>query len=134
MECNFPLCHRHAEKNGYCIGHRIYAAAPPPGEKPQPKQKPIPKKSSPRKEQDKVYNKARKAFLKLHPKCLAGFVGCTSKATEIHHKAGRVGLNYLNIGSWLAVCHHCHRQIELNPAQAKEKKLSSPRLNKKNEN
>lgn len=24
--CSFPLCQRHAEKNGYCIGHRIYAA------------------------------------------------------------------------------------------------------------
>lgn len=24
--CAFPLCQRHAEKNGYCIGHRIYAA------------------------------------------------------------------------------------------------------------
>lgn len=24
--CAFPLCQRHAEKNGYCIGHRIYAS------------------------------------------------------------------------------------------------------------
>lgn len=23
--CAFPNCNRHAEKNGYCVGHRIYA-------------------------------------------------------------------------------------------------------------
>lgn len=23
--CNFPNCNRHAEKNGYCVGHRIFA-------------------------------------------------------------------------------------------------------------
>lgn len=25
--CAFPNCNRHAEKNGYCIGHRIFAKA-----------------------------------------------------------------------------------------------------------
>jgi hypothetical protein len=23
--CKFPNCSRHAEKNGYCVGHRIFA-------------------------------------------------------------------------------------------------------------
>ena len=74
------------------------------------------------------YSKKRLAFLALHTSCQAKLVGCTSKATDIHHKAGRVGENYLNMSTWLAVCRPCHTWIETNPEAAKELELSQSRL------
>jgi len=40
--CAFPLCNRHAEKNGYCVGHRIYAADQAGGKSNASKPKPEP--------------------------------------------------------------------------------------------
>jgi len=78
-------------------------------------------------EMDK-YSTLREAFLVAKPKCEAKLVGCTGISTDVHHKAGRVGENYLKIGTWLAVCRSCHRWIEDNPEAAKELNLSQSRL------
>jgi AMMECR1 domain-containing protein len=75
------------------------------------------------------YSKKRLAFLALHNNCQAKLVGCTGKATDVHHKAGRVSENYLNIQTWLAVCRQCHTWIETNPLEAKELGFSESRLN-----
>lgn len=75
-----------------------------------------------------TYSKLREAFLDIKPHCEAKLVGCTGKSIDIHHKAGRVGENYLKIGTWLAVCRSCHRWIEDNPEAAKELNLSQSRL------
>lgn len=75
------------------------------------------------------YTKLRDAFLFIKPNCEAKLVGCTIKSTDIHHKAGRVGDNYLKVGTWIAVCRSCHRWIEENPDAAKDLGLSQNRLN-----
>jgi hypothetical protein len=75
------------------------------------------------------YSKKRLAFLALYNNCQAKLVGCTGKATDVHHKAGRVSESYLNIQTWLAVCRQCHTWIETNPLEAKELGFSESRLN-----
>ena len=74
------------------------------------------------------YSKKRLAFLTLHTNCQAKLVGCTGKASDVHHKAGRVGDNYLKMSTWLAVCRNCHQWIETHPEEAKELELSESRL------
>lgn len=95
------------------------------------KQEP-PKKAAPvskkMKENISTYTKLREAFLVAKPKCEAKLVGCTGPSTDVHHKAGRVGENYLKVGTWLAVCRSCHRWIEDNPLEAKELGFSQSRL------
>jgi hypothetical protein len=73
------------------------------------------------------YTKKRTAYLALHPNCQAKLVGCTGKATDVHHKKGR-GENHNNMSSWIAVCRECHTYIELNPLNAKELGFSENRL------
>jgi hypothetical protein len=75
------------------------------------------------------YSKKRLAFLSLHIACQAKLVGCKGSSTDVHHKAGRVGDNYLNMTTWLAVCRDCHTYIETHPEEAKELGLSESRLN-----
>ncbi len=75
------------------------------------------------------YSKKRLAFLALHITCQAKLVGCKGSSTDVHHKAGRVGDNYLNMNKWLAVCRSCHSWIETNPEEAKELGYSESRLN-----
>jgi hypothetical protein len=75
------------------------------------------------------YSKKRTAFLIVNPHCKAKLQECTAVATDIHHKAGRTGDNYLKISTWLSVCRNCHRWIEDNPEAAKELNLSESRLN-----
>jgi len=76
-----------------------------------------------------TYGKLREAFLVVKLHCEAKLVGCTAKATDVHHKAGRVGDNYLKVGTWLPVCRSCHKFIEENPLEAKELGFSESRLN-----
>jgi len=75
------------------------------------------------------YSRLRDAFLTAKPRCEAKLVGCTGASTDVHHKAGRVGDNYLKIGTWLSVCRSCHGWIETNPLEAKELGFSESRLN-----
>ena len=75
-----------------------------------------------------TYSRLRDAFITAKPRCEAKLVGCTGMSTDVHHKAGRVGDNYLKIGTWLAVCRTCHRFIEENPDAAKELGFSESRL------
>jgi len=74
------------------------------------------------------YGKKRVAYLAIHSTCQAGLVECTGQATEIHHKAGRVGELYTKVSNFLAVCRNCHRFIEENPEEAKHLGLSESRL------
>lgn len=91
------------------------------------------------------YLKRRAAFLAAHPWCqwsLAEwgsseemaklhegrvvdntrniFVNCP-RATEIHHRAGRIGPLLMDETKWMAVCRYAHRMIHDNPKIAKEK-------------
>lgn len=75
------------------------------------------------------YSKRRMAFLTVHSHCQAKLQGCSGEATEVHHKAGRIGELLILISKWLAVCRSCHRWIEENPLEAKELGFSEDRLN-----
>lgn len=88
----------------------------------------VPKVSAKRKEENKVYSERRKVFLAAHPVCQAGLAECTKTATDIHHKAGRVGKRFLDEAGWLPTCRNCHRKIEADPVGAKAAELSKSRL------
>lgn len=87
--------------------------------------------SAKRRRQAKAYSLLRAAFLKAHPRCqalpvilMAGHQvpvvkGDVIKSTDVHHKAGRHGWNYLNTDTWLAVCRPAHRWIHDNPKEAR---------------
>jgi len=75
------------------------------------------------------YSKKRIAFLALYTQCQANLSGCTGKSTDVHHKKGRVGDDYLNMSTWLATCRTCHSWIETHPEEAKTLGLSESRLN-----
>lgn len=71
----------------------------------------------------------RKEYLLIHPSCEAKIVSnCSMEATEIHHKAGRLGSLLVDDTNFLAVCRNCHQFIELNPKIAKELGFSTNRL------
>ena len=74
--------------------------------------------SKKRKEDSKKYSALRAKFLRAHPLCMARRKGCTMKATDIHHKAGR-GKNYLDQATWLPACRTCHNWIHNNPSGAR---------------
>lgn len=93
-------------------------------DKPLPKTK-ISKRSDKGKVDDLVYKAKRLKYLKLHPRCA---VYPELKATEIHHKAGRVGKNFLDESTWLAVSRKAHLEIESKPEWAKENGYSQSRL------
>ena len=92
------------------------------------KPKYIPTISKGRKVDMDEYSKRRIAFLALQNRCQAKLSFCTSKSTDVHHKKGRVGDNYLNISTWLAVCRNCHTWIENNPTESKLLGFSEQRL------
>lgn len=93
------------------------------------KPKSIPPISVKRKVEMDEYGKKRTAFLALHNQCQAKLSNCTGTSTDVHHKNGRIGDNYLNISTWMAVCRTCHNWIELNPEDAKTLGFSNSRLN-----
>ena len=84
--------------------------------------RPISKK---RAEQLKEYAKLRKEFLR--GKMCAVYPHL--KATDIHHKRGRVGY-LLDTSTWLAVSRLGHIYIEEHPKEAYEKGWSELRLKK----
>ena len=90
--------------------------------------KPISSMSNKQKLRMDDYMKVRNQFLNNHPICQANLPGCTHIATQIHHKAGRIGTNLTDSTNFLAVCFNCHRLIEENPELAKSLNLSKSRL------
>jgi hypothetical protein len=88
----------------------------------------IPKVSDKRKKQDNEYYKRRSIFLFNNPCCQ--FFGCPYRSTDVHHKKGRIGDNYLDTSTWMAVCRSHHAWIENNPKEAIEKGYSQLRLTK----
>ena len=92
------------------------------------KPKSIPPVSKKRKAEMDNYSTKRTLFLIANPNCQAKLVGCTGKATDVHHTAGRIGDNYLNMSKWKALCRNCHSYVETHPEEAKELGLSESRL------
>lgn len=72
----------------------------------------------------RVYAKRRAEFLEHNPWCLR----CGMAATEVHHRAGRIGGRLLDDTTWAAACHDCHLYITAHPAEAVERGWSLPRV------
>lgn len=75
------------------------------------KHTPIKRVSDKRKTENKQYSELRKQYLYDHPTCEIRLIGCTGKATEIHH-CSTSHKDFLNTKTWKAVCAHCHNMIE----------------------
>lgn len=62
------------------------------------------------------YSKAKNAYLALHPQCER----CKSqKATDLHHKTGRVGQWLCRYEYFAALCRNCHNWIHANGKEAR---------------
>ncbi len=90
----------------------------PAGPKPKRRVKPVSKK---RKKESVAYAKRRKAYLAAHPLCACSMslFGYHQRADQIHHKAGRLGPNYLDESTWLAVCRESHEWIHAHASKAR---------------
>lgn len=63
-----------------------------------------------------TYGRLRAEYLTRTPVCEC----CTKRpATDIHHKTGRTGGNYLRTATWMAVCRLCHDYIHRFPKLSK---------------
>lgn len=93
--------------------------------------KPISSMSLKKKLDVQTYTSARILFLSKveNKKCAAKVVSnCRGVASEVHHKKGRIGKNFLDTKTWLAVCRNCHQWIEEHPEDAKKRGFSENRL------
>lgn len=84
----------------------------------KPLKKKIEKRGEKGKAQDKVYNLLRSKFLRDRQRCE---VFPELKATEVHHKSGRLGKNYLDVSTWMAVSRKGHDWIHSNDSEARQK-------------
>lgn len=84
--------------------------------------------SNKRQKELRTYSTLRKQYLQDHEDCQAQLDQCSQTATDIHHKAGRIGDKLNDTSDWLAVCRPCHNWIEEHPKEAKELSLSKSRL------
>lgn len=76
-----------------------------------------------------VYRVKRVEYLATHDTCVVGPIlwnanilesNCTYSATEIHHKARRLGENLNDESTWIATCAECHRYVETHAKKARE--------------
>lgn len=87
---------------------------------------------------NREYTKLNKAFLAANPWCTAcdkiktvdPTINCGGRATEIHHKAGRLGELLTDTAGFLGTCSAGHAWIEAHPRESKKLKLSQTRLTK----
>lgn len=61
--------------------------------------------------QDKQWSKLSMRIRRERPNCEARLPGCTGRATEVHHKAGRRGKLLLYEPLLMSVCSACHSYI-----------------------
>lgn len=92
----------------------------------------IPKVAEKRKVQNKEYSENRVPFLaEGGGLCELKVPGvCTTKATCIHHVAGREGKKFLDQGNWKRSCHACNSWVEANDSAAREMGLKKQRNTK----
>lgn len=61
------------------------------------------------------YAKAKVEFLREHPFCEI----CGRRTQDVHHKAGRLGGNFLDRSTWMSLCRLCYDWIHQHPAEAR---------------
>ena len=78
---------------------------------------------------DREYSRERKKFLEANRVCQAKVPDiCGLLSNQVHHKRGRVGSDYLDKSTWLAVCGRCHDYIESHRLEAIERGWALPRI------
>lgn len=65
-----------------------------------------------------IYLIKRAGFLIAHPICQVSGT-CRQPSHDVHHVCGRLGTNYLDETTWLAVCRPCHDWIHAHPDVAR---------------
>lgn len=88
----------------------------------------IPKISKKESARLRKYSVVRKEYLAEHPFCEVK--GCRERATENHHKRGKIGSLLCDKRYFFATCSDHHRFIEVHPEWAKENGYSENRLSK----
>jgi hypothetical protein len=75
--------------------------------------------------QEREYAKLRNVYLQAHWFCEAKLKDCTIYATEIHHKAGRIGDLLTNTEHFCPICRNCHDYVtnRMSAAEARERGL-----------
>lgn len=94
---------------------------------------PIAKKSEKLKDETKLYKPLAKEFLSRpeNQDCKIKMEGCTGKATQVHHSAGRSGKQLLNVEDFVPSCTNCNViAVEKNDAEAREKGFKKTRMGK----
>lgn len=129
-ECEFPNCRSNKVRGIYCIGHAKMMGV----EKPPKDKQPIAKKSAKLTEETKEYKKLSTEFLKRPENqiCKIKMEGCTGKATQIHHAAGRSGKQLTNVEDFIPSCTNCNLKVEIKNLEAKELGVKKTRLGKIN--
>lgn len=108
-ECLFPTCSRHAQPNGMCVSHRIYAAS-----KIEPTViKPIDKKSAKTKVSDKEYKKIVSQYFAASNKCEILSPVCTKIMEGLHHMKKR-GEFLMDKRFLKRSCNACNSFLEAN--------------------
>ena len=82
----------------------------------QKRQKPVRKRSAHQTRLMAQYRKQELVFLDENLACEC----CGNMATQVHHRAGRLGKNLLDEKTWTAICSRCHYVIHANPAWSYE--------------
>jgi hypothetical protein len=85
----------------------------------------IPRRTPKRARQEREYAKLRAEYLERHWVCQAKLSACTGYATEIHHKAGRIGERLTNTEHFCPICRNCHDYVtnRMSAAEARERGL-----------
>lgn len=104
-----PLIAGKCQRHYWQFRSKQWKKSEPKEKKPR---KPIPKVSAKQLENLKKYRKVRDEFMKEHPNCQARLHGCTIKATDCHHRAGRSGNSLTDTEYFMALCRPCHNKIE----------------------
>ncbi len=82
--------------------------------------KPLRKVSAKRRKAQRAYTAKRRAFLLIRTLCQARVRQiCTGRSSQVHHRFGRSGSNYLNEATWLATCAACHEWVHQNANTAR---------------
>lgn len=74
------------------------------------------------------YKRIRDSWIVDHTVCMARLKGCQYHATDVHHKAGKVGDLLTDTDHWLPVCRKCHTWITEHSREAIELGLSERRV------
>ena len=110
----------------FCI--RCWSAQSKSDTKPTVVRKKIAARSPKKIKQDALYSSLRRKFLEENPMCQAHLPGlCLGQASEIHHRAGKIGSLYCDINNFLAICRPCHNYITIYSKEAIELGLSEKR-------